>query len=108
MSEDVRCKILRANVANPIAINTIIQISKMDPVEAASYQGSDPHFLYKAYTTLLPLNDPQLVMYRDHVVDQLIIDPITHTYRTWLIINDPSMDVVTGDWKWSVIRMIGT
>jgi hypothetical protein len=107
MAEDVICTIKRANVSNPIAANVTIQISKMSPQEAATYQGADPHFAYKCYTTLLPLNNPQLVRFRDHVVDQIIIDPLTGTNRTWLIINEPSMDALTGDWKFAANRMRG-
>lgn len=68
-------------------------------------KGADPHFTYKGYTTLLPLNNPQLILFRDHVIDQVIIDPITNTNRTWLIISDPTIDIVTGDWKWATVRM---
>jgi hypothetical protein len=107
MAEDVIAKIVRANVAKPIASNVVIQISKMNPLEAAQ-QGADPHFTYKAYTTMLPLGNPYLVQFQDHVVDQAIIDPITHTYRTWLIVSDPNMDLITGDWKFSMTRMRGT
>lgn len=107
MAEDVQVNIVRAGIANPIAKNIVCQISKMSPQEAASYQGADPHFTYKCYTILLPLNDPQLIRFRDHVVDQVIIDPLTGTNRTWLIINEPSIDVITGDWKWAATRMRG-
>lgn len=107
MAEDVICSITRASVAEPIASNIVVQISKMNPLEAASYQGADPHFTYKCYTTMLPLNNPQLILFRDHVVDQVIIDAITGKPRTWLIISDPTIDVVTGDWKFAAVRMRG-
>lgn len=107
MAEDVICKIVRANVTNPIASDIVIQISKMNPLEAAQ-QGADPHFTYKAYTTMLPLGNPYLVQFQDHVIDQIIKDPITGTYRTWLIVSDPNMDLITGDWKWAITRMRGS
>lgn len=107
MAEDVIAKIVRANVANPIAQNIVIQISKMNPIEAAA-QGADPHFTYKAYTTMLPLGNPYLVQFQDHIVDEFITDPITGTYRKWLIISDPSMDLITGDWKCILERVRGT
>lgn len=107
MSEDVICKIVRANVVNPIVQNIVVQISKMNPLEAAA-QGSDPHFTYKAYTTMLPLGNPYLVQFQDHIIDEIIMDSITNTYRKWLIISDPNMDLITGDWKFILERVRGS
>ena len=106
MAEDVICKIVRPNETNPIAQNIVVQISKMNPIEAAA-QGADPHFTYKAYTTMLPLGNPYLVQFQDHVIDEIVIDSITGTYRKWLIISDPSMDLITGDWKFILARERG-
>ena len=94
-------------MTNPIVSNIVVQISKMNPLEAAQ-QGADPHFAYKAYTTMLPLGNPYLVQFQDHVVDQVFKDPITGTYRTWLIVSDPNMDVITGDFKFALERVRGT
>lgn len=107
MAEDVICRIVRANVVNPIAQNIVVQISKMNPLEAAA-QGADPHFTYKAYTTMLPLGNPYLVQFQDHIIDEIIIDSITGTYRKWLIISDPNMDLITGDWKFMLERVRGS
>ena len=79
----------------------------MNPLEAAQ-QGADPHFSYKAYTTMLPLGNPYLVQFQDHVVDLVYKDPITQDYRKWLIVSDPNMDVITGDFKWACERVRGT
>lgn len=107
MSEDIRGNITRANVVNPIASNVIVQADKMNAAEAATFQGSDPHFTYKMYTTMLPMRDPQLVLFRDHFVDQVTIDPITGTNRTFLIISDPAMHTFDGHWEWVAVRMRG-
>ena len=107
MSEDVRANIVRATVANPIARNIVFQLDKMNAAEAATFQGSDPHFTYRVFTTMLPLSNPQLVLFRDHMVDQVVIDPITSTNRTFLIISDPAMHMLDGHWEWVAVRMRG-
>lgn len=83
-----------------------MQVSKANPLEAAQ-MGADPHFAYKGYTTMLPMSNPNLVRFQDHIVDQVIIDPITETYREWLIVSDTNMDVITGDWKFALERVRG-
>lgn len=98
MAEDVICSIKRTGVTNPIASNIVVQISKMKDTEV------DPYLYVQCYTTMLPLNNPQLILFQDYIVDQVVIDAITGVHRTWQIINDPTMDVVTGDWKFSAIR----
>lgn len=98
MAEDVLCSIQRAGVINPIASNIVIQISKMRNAEV------DPFLYVQCYTTMLPLNNPQLILFNDYVVDQVVIDAITGKYRKWQIVNDPTMDIVSGDWKFSAIR----
>lgn len=99
MAEDVICSIKRAGVTNLIASNIIVQISKMRNAEV------DPFLYVQCYTTMLPLNNPQLILFNDYIVDQVVIDAITGTRRAWQIVNDPAMDVVTGDWKFSAIRV---
>jgi len=108
MSEIIRANITRAGVSSPIASNIVIQMDKMNAAEAASFQGSDPHFTYNAFTTLIPINNPQSVLFRDHVVDQVTVDPLTHTNRTYLIISDPEPNILTGHWRWVCVRTRGT
>ena len=99
MAEDVICNIQRTGVTNPIANNIVVQISKMKNAEV------DPFLYVQCYTTMLPLNNPQLILFNDYVVDQVVIDAITKTNRAWQIVNDPAMDTVAGDWKFSAIRV---
>lgn len=107
MSEDLLCNITRANAAKPIARNIVVQADKVSAAEAATFQGADPHFTYKMLTTMLPLSDPQLVLFRDHVVDQQVVDAITGTNRTFLIISDPAIHTLDGHWEWVAVRMRG-
>lgn len=107
MSEDVRINITRAGVSTPIATNLVCQLDKVNPLEAATYQGADPHFTYKVFTTLLPMNNPQLVLFRDHMVDQVITDAISGNPRTYLIVSDPEMHTMDGHWTWTCTRMRG-
>lgn len=85
----------------------MVQLDKVSAVEAASYQGADPHFTYKAFTTLLPMNNPQLVLFRDYMVDQVVLDALTNTPRTYLIVDDPDMHAIDGHWQWTCSRMRG-
>lgn len=101
MAEDVRCSIVRTNVASPIASNIVIQISKAVPLDAEV----DPRLYVKCYTTMLPLNNPQLILFQDYIVDQVVIDGITGTARRWQIIDDPTADLMTGDWKFAAVRL---
>jgi hypothetical protein len=95
-------------VTNPIATNIVCQADKLDAAEASTYQDSDPHFSYKMFTTMLPLNNPQLVLFRDHMIDQVVIDAVTGAPRKFLIIDDPEMHVIDGHWQWQATRMRGT
>lgn len=108
MSENIRANITRAGVVNPIVKNIIFQLDKVEAPETATYQGSDPFFSYKAYTIMLPINNPFLIMYRDHMVDQDFIDPLTNTNRTFLITSDPEMHTTDGHWEWLCVRVVGT
>lgn len=107
MSEDIRVSVTRAGVASPIASHLPMQLDKLSVAEAASYQGSDPHFTYRAITTMLPMNDPQLILFRDHMVDEVTNDAITGDPRTYLIVGEPQMHTVTGQWEWVCTRMRG-
>lgn len=107
MSEEVRVNITRAGVTSPIASNIVMQLDKVNPLEAATYQGADPHFTYKAYTTLLPMNNPQLVLFRDHMIDQVVTDAISGAARAFLIVSDPEMHTIDGHWQWTCTRMRG-
>jgi len=108
MSEFVQAIITRAGVANPIAKNFVVQLDKMEAAEAASFQGSDPHFTYNAFTFMLPMGNPQLVLFRDYVIDQVVIDPITNALRKYLIISDPEPNPLTGSWRWVCVRQRGS
>jgi hypothetical protein len=108
MSEDIRVNITRAGVANPIATNIVCQLDKMPAVEAATYQDSDPHFTYSVFTTMLPLNNPQLILFRDYMVDQVVTDAVTGSPRKYLIIDEPDMHMIDGHWQWTASRMRGT
>lgn len=107
MSEFIRANIVRANVANPIASNIVFQLDEMNTLEAATYKGADPHFTYKAFTFMLPMNDPQLVLFRDHMIDQVVIDAVTNAPRKYLIIGEPKIQTLTGSWQWVCTRMRG-
>jgi|SRR6267142_1453810 len=108
MSEDVLITFTRGNNALPVAANIVVQIDKMSSQEAVTHQGGDPHFTYKAYTSLLPSNNPLFLLFRDHMIDQNYIDPITKTNRKFLIINDPEWHPLNYHWQWVCTRMRGT
>jgi hypothetical protein len=107
LAEDIIGQITRAGVATPIAKNITFEMTRMNAQEASFYQGADPHFTYTCHTTLLPAGNPQLVQFRDHVVDQIVVDTVTNQLRKWLIISDPNLDIITGDWKFICVRMVG-
>jgi hypothetical protein len=108
VSEDVFCDITRAGVANPIASYIPFQLDKLSAMEATGYAGADPHFTYNAFTVMLPLNDPQLVLFRDHLIDRVVTDAVTHNPRQFLIIGDPEMHTTDGHWQFTITRMRGT
>ena len=108
MSEDIRVNIVRAGVNTPIASNIPCQLDKIDAAEASTYQDADPHFTYKMYTIMLPLNNSQLVLFRDHVIDQTVVDAVTSEPRKFLIIDDPEMHVIDGHWQMMVTRVRGS
>ena len=108
MSEDIRVNLQHEGVGSAAyATNIVVQLDKMSSVEASTYQGADPHFTYNVFTTLLPLGNPQFVLFRDLMVDQVIIDAITNLPRKYRIVNEPSMDVIDGHWQWACTRMRG-
>ena len=86
----------------------MVQLDEMNALEAATYQGADPHFTYKAFTTMLPMGNPQLVLFRDHLIDQVVIDAITNAPRKFLIIGEPKIHTLDGHWQWVCTRMRGT
>lgn len=108
MTEDLRVNITRAGVANPIASNIIIIIEKLTAVEAVTYQGSDPHFTYRAFTTYLSTLNNQLILFRDYVIDLTTIDAITGVNRKFLIVSDPEVHIADNHWQWICVRMRGT
>lgn len=103
MAEDVICNFVRTGVSKPIASNVAVQLSKISPLVAAQ-QGIDPLLYVNCYTTMLPLNNPQLIIFDDYLVDQVVVDAITGAKRAWQIVSDPSMDTITGDWKFAAVR----
>lgn len=107
MSELIRCNIVRAGVTTPIAVNIMTQFDKLSSAEASSYQGANPHFIYRAITTMLPLNNPLLVLFRDHLIDQVQIDPLTSSLRKFTIIGDPQMHTLDGHWEFVVEHVRG-
>lgn len=102
MAEDVICKITRTGVSTPIANKIVVLLSKISPLVAAQ-QGVDPLLYSDCHTTMLPMS-PQLIRFGDFLTDLTVTDTITGTNRIWQIISDPSMDVLTGDWKFAVVR----
>lgn len=105
MSEDIRINVIRAG--NPIASNVSVQLDKMEAQEAAFFEGSDPHFTYDAYTTSLPVSDPQLIQQDDHLVDQVVIDAVTGTNRVFRIIADPEVFPLDNHWEFTAVRYRG-
>jgi len=108
MSEDIRCNIVRSNVVQPIAKNIFFQLDKLSLQEASTFQGADPYFTYRSITVFLPMTNPLLVLYRDYMIDQAYIDPITGENRKYLIVSDPAMHILNGHWEWICTRVRGT
>lgn len=106
MSENLRVNLLRSGTI--YEKNIVVQLDKLNVLEAATYQGADPHFTYRVLTLLLPLTTPNLVLFRDHMQDQVIVDPITNQLRKYLIVSDPEMHELDGHWQWVCTRMRGT
>lgn len=108
MSEDIRVNLQHEGIGSTAyATNIICQLDKMPAAEAATYQGADPHFTYNVFTTLLPLNNPQFVLFRDLMIDQVVIDIVTSLPRQWRIIDEPNVDIIDGHWQWVAVRMRG-
>lgn len=107
MSEDIIVNFMRGNNL-PYASNITVQLDKMGANEAVTYQGSDPHFTYKAFTTMIPSNDPLFILFRDYMIDQIVVDPITKLNRKYLIVNDPEWHVTDYHWQWVCTRVRGT
>lgn len=105
MSYIIRANLLRSGVT--YKQNIVMQLDKMNALEAASYQGADPHFTYTAITTYLPAIYG-LVLFRDHMQDQVNIDPVTNALRLYLIISDPELHNIDGHWTFVCTRMRGT
>ena len=106
MSEFIYATITRAS--STIASNVYTQIDKTKSMEAAQYEGTDPHFLYTMTTMQLPVSNVQLVRQGDYVTDPRTIDPKTNAARKYLIISDPEPNTLNMSWRWVVERMRGT
>lgn len=93
MSENIKATIkgYRGNppVLTTIATNVDVQMDKMIAAEAVGYESAEPHFTYEAFTTSLPISDPQLVRQGDVVIDQNTVDSNTGTNRQYRIVSDP-------------------
>lgn len=105
MSNDIRVNLIRAGAT--YKKNIMVQLDKMNALDAAAFQGADPHFTYTTITTNLPFIS-NLVLFRDHMQDQVNIDPITNALRIYLIISDPELHYLDGHWQWVCTRMRGT
>jgi len=105
MSEDVRGNIVRGTQS--VISNIVVQLDKLNPLEASAYQGADPHFTYRAITIMVPLADTQFIRFRDHLIDQNVIDTVTNVQRIYLIVSDPEMHTIDGHWQWVCTRMRG-
>jgi len=105
MSYDLRVNLLRNG--STYKSNIMMQLDKMNALEAASFQGADTHFTYTAITINLP-SIYGLVLFRDHMQDQVNIDPVTNALRVYLIISDPELHYIDGHWSFVCTRMRGT
>lgn len=108
MSEDIIVNFVRTGVATPIATNIPIQLDKVNFQEASTYEGSDPHFTYRGITIMLPASNPQLLLFRDYIIDQKNIDVLTGQLRKYLIVNEPEMHSLDSHWQWVCTRVRGT
>lgn len=104
MSEDILVTI-KGNRGSPpalttIANNVVVQLDKMQAVEAAGYESSEPHFTYTAYTTQLPVSDPQLLREGDLLIDTKTIDYTTNSLRQYRVIAEPES---YPDFHWELI-----
>lgn len=106
MSEYIYATITRGT--STIAQRCYTQVDKVQGMEAAQYEGSDPHFVYKMFTIQLPVQNVQLIRQGDYVIDPSVIDPKTNAARKYLIISDPEPNVLNMSWRWMTERMRGT
>lgn len=106
MSEFIYATFLRKNTT--IATGIYTQIDKTKAMEAAQYEGTDPHFLYTMFTFQLPTTDVQFIRQGDYVADEATIDYLTNTPRKYLIVSDPEPNTFNMSWRWVVERMRGT
>jgi len=100
MSEDVQAKIVRLNpnqTQTTIVASALIQLDKREMPEAGGFDGAEPHFIYDAYSTQIPISNPQLILQDDLIVDLVLNDPNTSKPRQWRIKNDPE---AFQDWHW--------
>lgn len=93
MSEDITVTIKGQRGSPPtlttIASNIVFQLDKMQAAEAVGFESSEPHFTFNAYTTQLPISDPQLLREGDLLIDTKVIDYTTNSLRQYRIISEP-------------------
>ena len=100
MSEDVTGKIVRLNAngtQTTIVARALFQLDKREMPESGGYEGAEPHFVYDAYSTQIPISNPQLILQDDLIVDLVTNDALTSKPRQWRIKNDPE---AFQDWHW--------
>jgi hypothetical protein len=106
MSEYIYATISRNNTT--IADHIYTQLDKTKAMEAAQFQGADPHFVYTMFTLHLSIDNVQFIRQGDYVTDPNNIDPKTNAPRKYLIISDPEPSALTMSWRWVAERMRGT
>lgn len=105
MSLDIIANLLRSGtIYKP---NVRLQLDKMNVLEAAAFQGADPHFTYEVLTIDLPLIN-NYTLFRDHMQDIYNTDAVTNTLKMYLIVSDPYFSTLSGHWQWVCTRMRGT
>jgi len=109
VSEDIYVNITgaRSGSIQTVATNILVQLDTVKAPETSTFQGSDPHFTYRAFTTMLPISNPELILSQDHMIDQYVIDPRTGLGRKYLITSDPT-PFPDGHWEWRCTRQRGT
>lgn len=109
ISEDVTAKVVRLNAngtQSTIVASALFQLDKREAPEQGGYEGAEAHFTYDAYTTQIPISDPQLIRQNDLMVDLVLNDPNTGIPRQWHVKNDPEM-FLDGHWELLVTKPRG-
>lgn len=108
MSEDVTARIVRLNAngtQSTIVASALFQLDKRIMPESGGFEGAEPHFIYDAYTTQIPIGNPQLLLQDDLLVELTSSDVLTSKPRQWRIKNDPEPFI--DHWELEVVRYRG-